>query len=117
MRKHCALGMVVIIALVLCPTGATAADALEVKVAKITTPITSGQSVTLTIQTASGAECKGVIRWRQFMSQLPTKTTGDDGTVSWTWTPGANARGTYPVDIQCAQGDKKGSVSTTFQIN
>jgi hypothetical protein len=117
MRKYCVLGTVALLALVLWPTIATAADALEVTVVKITTPIASGQSVTLTIKTASGAECKGVIRWRQFMSQLATKTTGDDGTATWTWRPGVDARGTYPVDIQCTHGDKKGAVSTTFSMN
>jgi len=117
MRKYCVLGTVALLALALWPTIATAADPLEVTVVKITTPVSSGQSVTLTIKTASGAECKGAIKWRQFMSQLAAKTTGDDGTATWTWRPGNDARGNYPVDIQCTQGDKKGAVSTTFQVN
>jgi hypothetical protein len=117
MRTYCVLGILALVLLALGPTIATAQEKLEVTVVKITTPITSGQSVTVTIKTASAARCEGQIKWRQFMSQLPAKTTGEDGTVSWTFTPGANARGTYPVDIQCAQGDKKGAVSTTFSIN
>jgi hypothetical protein len=117
MQKYCVLVTVVLLALAQWPTIATAADALEVAVVKITTPVSTGQTVTLTIKTASGAECKGVIRWRQFMSQLPTKTTGDDGTATWTWRPGTDARGNYPVDVQCTQGDKKGAVSTAFQVN
>ena len=117
MRKYCVLGTVALLALAFWPRIATAQEKLEVTVVKITSPITSGQSVTLTIKTASGAACKGVIKWRNFMSPLPAKTAGDDGTASWTWRPGVDARGTYPVDIECTQGDKKGTTSTTFSIN
>jgi hypothetical protein len=117
MRKYCVLGTVALLALAFWPTIATAADGLEVTVVKITSPVTTGSSVTLTIKTATGAECKGVVRYRQTMSQLSTKTAGEDGTVTWTWRLGSDARGNYPVEVQCAQGDKKGSVSTTFQVN
>jgi hypothetical protein len=117
MPRYGVVAAVALLALALGPMIATAADALGVTVVSITTPVSTGQSVTLTIKTDSGAECKGVIRWRRFMTPLATKTTRDDGTATWTWRVGTDARGEYPVDIQCAQGEKKGAVSTTFQVN
>jgi len=117
MRKYCALGTVALLALALWPTITTAADALEVTVVKLTSPVTSGSTVTLTIKTATGAECKGFVRYRQFTSNLASKTAGEDGTATWTWRLGSDARGNYPVEVQCVQGDKKGSASATLQVS
>ena len=118
MRKHCVLGAVlVLLALAVWSTQAAAADPLEVTLVKLTSPVSSGSTVTLTIKTATGAECKGTVRYRGYTQTLASKTTGDEGTATWSWRIGADARGNYPVDMQCAQGDKKGSVSAQLEVN
>ena len=77
----------------------------------LTTPVSAGSTVTLTVKTATGAECKGTVRYRGFTQNLAAKAAGEDGTATWSWRLNADARGNYPVEVQCAQGDKKGSVT------
>ena len=117
MRKYCVLGTVALLALAFWPTMATAADALEVTIVKLTSPVAGGSTVTLTIKTATGAKCEGTVRYRTFTGNLAAKTVGDDGTATWSWRIGADAKGNYPVAVECVQGDKKGSATATLQVN
>lgn len=48
--------------------------------------------------------------------ELSSKTTGDDGTATWSWRTDSNTKGSYPIEVQCVQGDKKGSLSTNFVV-
>jgi hypothetical protein len=96
---------------------AAAADQLEVTLVKLTSPVKTNERVTLTIRTASGAECKGTIRYRERTQGLVPKTTDDDGTVTWSWQLGRNVRGSFPIEVQCAQGDKRGSLSVTLVVD
>jgi hypothetical protein len=118
MRKYCALGAVlVLLALAGWSTHTAAAEALEVTLVKLTTPVSGGSMVTLTIKTVTGAECRGLIRYRQFTQPMAPKTTNDEGTATWTWRIGGDAKGNYPIEMQCAQGDKKGSLTVQLQVN
>jgi len=118
MRKYCVLGAVLVLfALAVWSTPTAAADPLEVTLVKLTSPTTSGSTITLTIKTTTGAECKGTVRYRGFTQNLASKTTNDEGTATWSWRIGADARGNYPIEMQCTQGDKKGSLSAQLQVN
>lgn len=118
MRKYCVLGVVlVLLALAVWSSQAVAADPLEVTLVKLTSPVSAGSTVTLTVKTTTGAECKGTVRYRGFTQNLVAKAAGDDGTATWSWRLNADAKGNYPVEVLCAQGDKKGSVSAQLQVN
>jgi hypothetical protein len=94
-----------------------AAQQLEVTLVKLTSPASRGSVVSITIKTAAGAECKGQVRYRTQTQQLASKTSGDDGTATWSWRVGSDARGTYPIDVQCTQGDKKGFLSAQLVVD
>ena len=118
MRKYCVLGAVLVLfAPTVWSTPAAAADPLEVTLVKLTSPVSAGSTVTLTIKTATGAGCKGTVRYRMFTQNLTSKAASDDGTATWSWRLNADARGNYPIDVQCAQGDKRGSLSAQLQVN
>ncbi len=118
MRRHYVLGAVlVLLALAVWSTQAAAAEQLVVTLVKLTSPVSSGSMVTVTIRTDTGAECKGSVRYRSFTQTLASKTTDDQGTVTWSWRLGSDARGNYPIEMQCAQGDKRGSLSVTLVVN
>jgi hypothetical protein len=118
MREYTGLGAVlVLLALAVWSTQAAAADPLEVTLVKLTSPVSSGSMVTFTIKTVTGAECKGQVRYRKHTQTLASKTTNDEGTATWSWRIGADARGNYPIDMQCTQGDKKGSLSAQLAVN
>jgi hypothetical protein len=109
--------VLVLLALAMWSTQGAAAEQLVVTLVKLTSPTTSGSVVTITIRTDTGAECKGSVRYRQFTQTLASKTTSDDGTVTWSWRLGSDARGNYPIDMQCTQGDKRGFLSSTLVVN
>jgi hypothetical protein len=117
MRECCVWATVSLLALALWPTLTTAAEALEVTLVKLTSPVTSGSTVTLTIKTATGAECKGEVRYRRQTQALSPKTIGDDGTATWSWRLGPDARGNYPIEMQCTQGDKRGFLTAQLVVN
>ncbi len=119
MRRHYVLGIaLVLFALAAWPMQAAAAEALEIAVVKLTSPASAGSMATLTIKTATAAECKVQIRYRSITVPLATKTTGDDGTATWSWrVPNEVVRGNLPIDIQCAQGDKKGALTVQLVVN
>lgn len=117
MRKWCVAGIALLLLALAVPPHGMAAEALEVTLVKLTSPVSAGSTVTITIKTATGAECKGSVRWRTWVMSLASKTTGDDGTATWSWRTDANTRGAYPIEMQCAQGDKKGSLNTQFVVN
>lgn len=121
MRRHYVLGIaLVLLALAAWPMQAAAADALQITVVKLTSPASAGSTATLTIKTAAAAECKVTIRYRSVAGGVPlaTKTTGDEGTATWSWrVPTEVARGNLPIDVQCTQGDKKGVLTVQLAVN
>ena len=118
MRKHHVLGgVLVLLALAMWSTQAAAAEQLVVTLVKLTTPVSAGSVVTLTIKTDTGAECKGQVRYRHLTQTLASKTTNDEGTATWSWRLGSDARGPYPVEMQCTQGDKRGFLAATLVVN
>jgi hypothetical protein len=118
MRRHYVVGAaIVLLALAACGMPAAAADQLEVALVSFTSPVTTNSQVTLTIRTESGAECKGSIRYRERTQGLVPKTAGEQGTVTWSWRLGKDVRGNIPIDVQCAKGDKRGSLSVTLVVD
>jgi hypothetical protein len=112
------LGIVlVLLALGVWSTQGAAAEQLEVTLVKLTSPVSRGSIVTITIKSTTGAECKGTVRYRQLTQSLAPKTTNDEGTATWSWRVGSDARGTYPIEIECAQGDKKGFLSARLVVD
>jgi len=119
MRRHYVLGAVlVLLALAVSSTPTAAAEALEVTLVKLTSPTTAGNMVTLTIKTATAAQCKVQIRYRSITVPLAPKTTSDEGTATWSWrVPTEVAHGNLPIDVQCTQGDKKGVLTVQLLVN
>lgn len=118
MRSHYVLGAVlVLLALAMWSTQGAAAEQLVVTLVKLTSPVSQGSVVTVTIRTDTGAECKGTVRYRRSTQILASKTTNDEGTVTWSWRLGSDAQGNYPIDMQCTQGDKRGFLSATLVVN
>lgn len=118
MRRHYVLGTaLVLLALAAWSMQAAAAEQLEVTLVKLTSPVRGGDQVTLTVRTATGAECKGTVRYRFTQQVLSTKTTNNEGTVTWSWRIGSDARGSYPIDVQCTQGDKRGVLSAKLEVD
>ena len=59
----------------------------------------------------------GVILLVLILGPMPGVAAGDDGTVSWSWRlANTRAPGTWPVEVQCAQGDKKGFLTTQIDV-
>jgi hypothetical protein len=82
-------------------------------VQSIDSPVMRGQNVTLTVRTNTYAKCTISVIYDKTPSKdsgLTTKTAGDDGMVSWTWTVDTTAAfGTWPAKVTCAN-DKHSSV-------
>lgn len=117
-RKHYVVGVaLVLLALAMWSAQAAGAEQLVVTLVKLTSPVSQGSVVTVTIKTDNGAECKGAVRYRFQTQSLAPKTTADDGTVTWSWRLGSDARGNYPIDMQCTHGDKRGFLSVTVVVN
>jgi len=90
----------VLLALAMWSTQAAGAEQLVVTLVKLTSPTSQGSLVTVRIKTDTGAECKGTVRYRLFSQTLGPKTTADDGTATWSWRLGSDARGNYPIEMQ-----------------
>jgi hypothetical protein len=96
---------------------AAAADQLEVTLVNLTSPVQTNSQVTLTIRTATGAECKGTVHYRERTQGLIPKTANNQGMVTWSWRLGKDVRGNFPIDVLCTQGDKRGSLSVTLVVD
>jgi hypothetical protein len=117
MRKHYVLGAIlVLLALSMGGTHAVADEPLEVTLVKLTSPVRTGDQVTFTIKTAAGAECGGTIRFRQSEVALTTKTAGEGGTATWSWRVQNASAGSWPIDVVCKQGDKRGRLTVRLEV-
>ena len=117
MRRHYVLGTaLVLLALAAWSMQAAAAEQLQVTLVKLTSPVKGGDLVTLTIRTTTGAECKGNVRYKFTQGPLSSKTANDEGTVTWSWRLSPEARGSYPIDVQCTQADKRGFLSAMLEV-
>jgi hypothetical protein len=116
-KRHVVVLTVVLLGIAAWSLQSAAAEKLEITLVKPTGPVRPGEQVTLAVKTAVGAECKGQVRYRTFTSVLPAKTTNDEGLASWTWRVSSEARGSYPVEVTCTQGDKQGFLSAQLVVN
>jgi hypothetical protein len=118
MRRHRVWGTaLVLFALAVWSIRAVAAEQLQVSLVNLTSPVKANSQVTLTIRTVTGAECKATVQYRERSHGLVPKTANKDGTVTWSWRLGKDVRGNFPVDVQCSQEGKQGSLSVTLVVD
>lgn len=93
---------------------------MQASVQSIDSPVTPGQNVTLMVRTNTYAKCTISVVYDKTPSKdsgLTTKTAGDDGMVSWTWTVDSTAPfGTWPVKVNCANDKNKAFVQADLTI-
>jgi hypothetical protein len=116
-RRHAVVLTLVLFAVAAWSLQSAAAEKLEITLVKPTGTVRAGEQVTLTVKTAVGAECKGQVRYRAFTSVLSPKTANEEGLASWTWRLSSEARGSYPMEVTCAQGDKQGFLAAQLVVN
>ena len=97
------------------------ADALDVKLVSITSPVSPGGTVTLVVATEPGATCSGR-RQAHFGDEIPlrppSQVVGADGKVHWSWPTlsGMHPVGKRTVHVACTLGDRSGAVDTVFDV-
>ena len=77
-----------------------------------------GDKVTLVVQTEPKTVCTGTDTAKRVGVKLASKVAGNDGVVSWSWQTAAGPRiaGTRQLVITCTAGDKKGELTTSFEV-
>jgi flagellar hook assembly protein FlgD len=100
------------------PTTKDAGPALVIQ--SVISPVKSGESATLKIQTVAGAECKISVYYNAGKSAaegLITKKAEASGNVTWTWKTGTDlAAGTYRIEVTASLGGKTTSQTTSFTV-
>jgi hypothetical protein len=94
------------------------ADELQVKLVSITSPVYEGDTVTLVVRTELKAVCTGTDTAKRAGVKLASKGAGKDGGVGWSWQTAAG-RGKpeqRPLVITCTAGEKKGELTTSFEV-
>jgi hypothetical protein len=91
-----------------------------VAVQSLTSPVTPGTNVALTIRTTAEADCTIVVKYDEKESKdsgLVPKKADEYGMVSWTWTVDESVPlGTWPADVTCAYGKKSGMVRADLEV-
>lgn len=107
---------IVLLALIAGTGHSVAATTLEVTLVNLTSPVSIGDQVTLTIKTAPGAECSGTIRYRSYQPvNLGVRTAGGDGTATWRWRAGDDP-GSRTITVECRLGDQRGQLLIRSEV-
>jgi hypothetical protein len=103
----------------LATTSAEAGD-LTVKKVSLTESVPRNGTAKVTIKTAPKARCSIDVEYKSgpsTASGLGDKTADSTGKVSWSWKVGGRTTpGRWPIYIDCAKGDREGSLSLTFRV-
>lgn len=102
------------------PTEAPTPKPLSVKVTERTTSVPRNATASVTIKTASGAQCMIAVYYPSGISEakgLGPKKANSSGVITWKWQVGGNtSKGTHQIDIDCEKGELTGSTSTSFRV-
>ena len=87
---------------------APSATPFAVEISSLTSPVSHGSHASMAASTAPGAACEievGYASGPSHAAGLEPKNAGASGSVSWTWTIGAQTQlGTWPVAVTCSTG-------------
>lgn len=90
---------------VLTPTKPAANARASAAVEALNSPVAPGDNTTISVKTVPTSTCTIKVEYNNVPSTdsgLVTKTADEFGTVSWTWTVGADVpSGTWPVWVTC----------------
>jgi hypothetical protein len=96
------------------------AQQLEVKLVALTSPISPGNIVTMTLQTAANATCLITVQYMSGASTATLKrpgTSDSHGLLTLGWPVGTNANpGTWPITTTCSLGARQGALTTSFVV-
>lgn len=105
------------------PEGSAAPSAvppLVVTPVSLSSPVSRGSHVTISVQTAPSAKCVLGVRYNSGLSKarrLGPKTADQRGHVSWTWPVGAAMTpGTWAVAVTCAADDQQRTLRASFVV-
>jgi hypothetical protein len=99
------------------------ADALEVKLVSITSPIHPADINTLVVETSPGASCTADIHGIRSagksgtgeIGHLGARTANNRGLAQWKWRVSGVA-GHRTVVVNCSAGDNKGELQVGFDV-
>ncbi len=96
------------------------AQALQIKLVSLTSPVSPGQDATISVLTAPGAACSITVVYKSGPSKaagLGPKTTDAKGMASWTWRVGTRTTpGRWPITVACSAGSQQGTLETSFVV-
>jgi hypothetical protein len=107
--------------------GPSYADSLTVTLVSIVSPIASGGSQQLVVQTQTGTACSGDIQGAQSGGSakggapseyhLPNVQADDQGKVTWAWKLGMNfPKGHRTIRVFCKNGSSTGGLEVGYDV-
>lgn len=94
--------------------------AFAVGISSLTSPVSHGSHASVAASTAPGASCQievGYASGSSHAAGLEPKNAGASGSVSWTWTIGANTQlGTWPIAVTCSTGSLSATTGASIVI-